>query len=125
MKKLFAIGALVFGVAMFAQAQSSTSAPKKSSTITEAPRPTGSDVRTSTPSSTSHNATNTPSTSTRSVESTPTGSTDASPAATRGTNTTPTTRVVSPSNQINVNGQTPVPTTTPVVKPNTTVTPKN
>lgn len=125
MKNLFAIVALVFGFTMFAQAQSSTSAPKKSTQITEAPRPTGSDIRTNAPSSTSSDATIAPSTSTRSSENAPAGSTDAAPAATRGTNTTPTNRVISPDNRVNVNGSTPVPTTQPVVKPNTTVTPKH
>lgn len=124
MKNLFAIVALVFGFTMFAQAQSSSSAPKKSTQITEAPRPTGSDIRPNAPASNSPNATTTPSTSSRSSENAPAGSTDSAPATTRGTNTTPSTRVVSPDNRLNIDGSAPVPTTQPVVKPNTPVTPK-
>lgn len=123
MKKLFAIGAFVFGVTMFAQAQSSATTPKKSTQITEAPRPSGGDVRTDNLSTNS--PTTTPSTSTRSAENAPAGSTDAAPAATRGTNTTPSTRVLSPDNTINVDGRNAAPRTQPVVKPNTTITPKH
>jgi hypothetical protein len=129
MKKLIAIGTFVFGVVFFAQAQSSvpaTNAPKKSSTVTEAPRPNN-DAAGLRPSTNSP----TPSTSASQggnsrSENTQLQPSGVAPSTTRTTTTAPSRgNVVNPDNRVNVGTTAPVISTTPVVKPSTPVAPKN
>jgi hypothetical protein len=128
MKKLIAIGTFVFGVVLFAQAQSSapaTNAPKKSSTVTEAPRPNN-DAAGLRPSADSPAPSTTASQGNNRTENTQLQPSGVAPSTTRTTTTAPSRgNVVNPDNRVNVGTTAPVISTTPVVKPSTPVAPKN